>query len=258
MASNQQLLKEFRIMLSECGIDDSPIIDDLLLCFLRYRNGDVKQAFDALKSYIQCKESYPELMTNLQEICKERLVDSVFNRISPKRNRLGQYIYLVPIGRWRDDLCSLEDVLRVCIHDLQIVLSSACDPTTQSEDGVCVIDFKNFGVKKMKDMTPSYLKLGIKMLQGTFPMKIKAVHLINHTWLVNVILTMAWPFLSNKLRGRIHLHKDYSSLCELIDPAFLPCDYGGQLGALSEMGTVLDVVQPKTNIFACLAKVKLR
>ena len=120
----------------------------------------------------------------------------------------------------------------------------------------------------------------ILLKQGTFPMKIKAVHLINHTWLVNVILTMAWPFLSNKLRGRvsrkttenkskvdllfihfwivqIHLHKDYSSLCELIDPSCLPCDYGGQLGALSEMGTVLDVVQPKTNLFACLAKVKL-
>lgn len=254
MASNKQLLKEFRIMLSECGIDDSPIIDDLLLCFLRYRNGDVKQAFDALKSYIQCKESYPELMTNLREICKERLVDSVFNRMSPKRDRLGRYIYLVPIGRWRDDLCSLEDVFRVCIHDLHTVV---CDTTTQSAGGVCVIDFKNFGVKKMKDMTPNYLKILINIMQGTFPMKIKGVHILNHSWLVNVILTMAWPFLSNKLRGRIHLHKDYSSLCELIDPSCLPCDYGGQLGALSEMGTVLDVVQPKTNLFACLAKVKL-
>jgi len=254
MASNQQLLKEFRIMLSESGIDDSPIIDDLLLCFLRYRNGDVKQAFDALKSYIQCKESYPELMTNLREICKERLVDSVFNRMSPKRDRLGRYIYLVPIGRWRDDLCSLEDVFRVCIHDLHTVV---CDTTTQSAGGVCVIDFKNFGVKKMKDMTPNYLKILINIMQGTFPMKIKGVHILNHSWLVNVILTMAWPFLSNKLRGRIHLHKDYSSLCELIDPSCLPCDYGGQLGALSEMGTVLDVVQPKTNLFACLAKVKL-
>ena len=38
-------------------------------------------------------------MTNLREICKERLVDSVFNRMSPKRDRLGRYIYLVPIGK---------------------------------------------------------------------------------------------------------------------------------------------------------------
>jgi len=154
-------------------------------------------------------------------------------------------------GRWRDDLCSLEDVIRVCIHDLQAVVS---DPTTQTAGGICVIDFKDFGMRKMKDMTPSYLKAFLGVLQGTFPMKIKGVHLVHHSWLVNVILTMAWPFLSNKLRGRIHLHNNFTSLHQFIDAACLPCDYGGQLGPLAEMGTVCQVVKPKNNLFACFDK----
>ena len=42
-------------------------------------------------------------------------------------------------------------------------------------------------------------------MQGAFPMKIKGIHLVHHSRLVNVIVAMAWPFLSKKLRGRVSL-----------------------------------------------------
>ena len=53
---------------------------------------------------------------------------------------------------------------------------------------------------------PRSVKLLEKIfMQGAFPMKIKGIHLVHHSRLVNVIVAMAWPFLSKKLRGRVSL-----------------------------------------------------
>lgn len=238
-------------MISESGIDETPLPDELLLCFIRYRNQNLIRALKALKDYIRFKESYPHLMTNLKPSCPKNLVDSIFNRMSSVPDKHGRYVYLVPIGRWRDDLCSLEDVVRVCLHDLQI---SLCHISTQTAGGVCIIDFKNFGIRKMKDMTPAYLGVLINILQGAFPMKIKGIHLVHHSRLVNVIMAMAWPFLSKKLRGRVHLHSNFASLHKMIDPASLPSDYDGHLGPISEMPTTEEVIKPTLHIFNSLEK----
>ena len=39
--------------------------------------------------------------------------------------------------------------------------------------------------------------------QGGFPIKVKAIILINYSWIVNTLLNMVWPFLSAKLRSRV-------------------------------------------------------
>lgn len=52
-------------------------------------------------------------------------------------------------------MCSVEDVVRVYIHDLHIVVS---DSETQRRGAVGILDFKNVGIRKMKDVTPSLLK----------------------------------------------------------------------------------------------------
>ena len=66
------------------------------------------------------------------------------------------------LGIWRDDLSTLEDILRVAIHDFQIMVS---DIETQKNGLVAIIDFKNFGMAKMKDMTPVFLKKVAILLQ---------------------------------------------------------------------------------------------
>jgi len=255
MPGNQELLKEFRSMLSETEIDDDAINDEVLLCFIRYRNQDLTRTLKALKSYIAYKDNHPELSANLPATCPPLLVNSVFHRLSPQKDEDGRVVYFVPVGAWRDDLSTLEDVLRVAIHDFQIMIS---DIGTQENGLVAIIDFKNFGMGKMKDMTPIYLKKLAVLLQGAFPMKIKGIHFVNHSWLLKIIISMIWPFLSNKLRARLHFHNNYSSLHKKIDPACLPTEYGGDLGPLLELGTAKEVIKPSTNIFDCLDNCKIR
>lgn len=65
-------------------------------------------------------------------------------------------------GIWREDLSPLQDLLRVAIYDFKIMIS---DTGSQKNGLVAILDFKNFGMSKMKDMTPVFLKKLALLLQ---------------------------------------------------------------------------------------------
>lgn len=145
-----------------------------------------------------------------------------------------------------------------------------------------------FSYRYLSPSHHTHLIYGVSLLaslfvQGAFPMKIKGIHFVNHSWLLKIIISMIWPFLSNKLRARVsitilnrisarvrgfnwlefpslqlHFHNNYSSLHKKIDPACLPTEYGGDLGPLLELGTAKEVIKPSTNIFDCLDNCKIR
>ena len=77
----------------------------------------------------------------------------------------------------------MEDVLRVAIHDFQIMIS---DIGTQENGLVAIIDFKNFGMGKMKDMTPIYLKKLAVLLQVFEPVSSHPSHL--WSFIVSIIV----------------------------------------------------------------------
>jgi len=245
------LISLFISCVEESGIDEAPMTDELLLCFLNFRSEDKSRALKALKSYIGFKKNNPELMSNLQSTCPPLLETAVFHRVSPVRDQHGRYVYIAPMGNWRDDLCSWEEVFRVFINDLHIAIA---DVETQMNGAISIIDFKNFGIRKMRGLTPLLLKKFADIIQGKFPLKVKLINIINHSWLFSAILKMVWPFLSVKMRSRILLHDNYESLHKAVHPASLPSDYKGQLGPISEMKTVKEVIKPANYIFECLDK----
>jgi len=205
------------------------------------------------RATLRSKKNHPEVTTDLKSTCPQLHESSVFHRLSPVRDQHGRLVYFALLGHWKDDLCSWEDLLRVFTYDLHL---GASDADNQGRGTVGIADFKDFSIRKMKGLTPSLVKTIAELLQGGFPIKVKAIILINYSWIVNTLLNMVWPFLSAKLRSRVFLLDNYASLHKLIDPACLPSDYEGQLGPITEMGTVEEVVKPATNIFDCLDKCK--
>ena len=53
-------------------------------------------------------------------------------------------------------------MLRVLIYDLHI---AARDIDTQNKGAVGIVDFKNFGIRKMRGLTPGFLKKVADVLQ---------------------------------------------------------------------------------------------
>ena len=59
-------------------------------------------------------------------------------------------------------MCSWEEVFRVFINDLHIAIA---DVETQMNGAISIIDFKNFGIRKMRGLTPLLLKKFADIIQ---------------------------------------------------------------------------------------------
>lgn len=73
-------------------------------------------------------------------------------------------------------------------------------------------------------------------LQEAYPVKLKEVHIINVSPLIDTVINWVKPFLKEKIRNRIHVHPDgLESLYKFVPREILPAEYGGDAGTLQEL-----------------------
>jgi hypothetical protein len=82
------------------------------------------------------------------------------------------------------------------------------------------------------------VRKGLDMLQTANPILIKAVHVINSFWFMDLVFAMIKPFLKKEFFDRIHLHpigSDLSGIFETDVPrSIMPTDLGGECGTIKE------------------------
>lgn len=66
-------------------------------------------------------------------------------------------------------------------------------------------------------------------------MKLKEVHVINVSPLVDTIVNFVKPFLKEKIRERIFLHSTMDGLYKYVAKDMLPVEYGGQAGSIKDI-----------------------
>lgn len=81
-------------------------------------------------------------------------------------------------------------------------------------------------------ITPTFVKKFLICVQEAYPVKLKEVHIINVSPLVDTIVNFVKPFLKEKIRQRIHFHASLESLYKHVPKAMLPKQYGGDAGDL--------------------------
>lgn len=65
-------------------------------------------------------------------------------------------------------------------------------------------------------------------IQTSFPLKIEALHIVNQSYIFDIIFNIFRPFLDDKMKERIFFHgDDRDSLHRHIDAKYLPERYGG-------------------------------
>lgn len=83
--------------------------------------------------------------------------------------------------------------------------------------------------------TPSAVKKFLICAQEAYPVKLKEIHIINISPLVDTIHNFVKPFLKEKIRQRIHFHSNLESLFKFVPQKMLPSEYGGDQGPLKEI-----------------------
>ncbi|KAL0132815.1 hypothetical protein PUN28_000494 [Cardiocondyla obscurior] len=83
--------------------------------------------------------------------------------------------------------------------------------------------------------TPAVVKKFLVCAMEAYPVKLKEVHVINISPLVDTILNFVKPFLKEKIRNRIFMHSDIKTLYDYVPREILPAEYGGDAGPIQNI-----------------------
>lgn len=226
----QQAVKQLRELLSDEPLLNYPTDEAFLVKFLRARKYNVERAFDSIKKYFTYRRENPEIFEGLTPDCIPFDVacrqHQLFT-VSRKKDPEGRVVFLVNAGMWTTSVCSMNDFFKVDVVHLEHLL---LDEEAQIKGFVAVFNLKGLGVYHLAQYTPSVIRKLIQLAQDCFPMRIKAIYIINNPSAFDVLFSIVKLFMKAKLLQRTHLlGYDVDKMRELLPDDLIPEEEGGSL-----------------------------
>lgn len=208
--------------------------DQFIVTFLRGCKYSLEKAKRKIEMFYTAKTNTPEFFgirdptdNSIQEIMQLGLImplpadeTKAFPRIV--LTRLGNYdfskydfISIMKVTYMLSDLCMINsDVTIIC-------------------GNINVVDLRGCGLSLMSQITPSLIKK-LSTLLEPFPVRIKAIHLVNPPKGIDTMFKILMSVCHEKLRSRVHMHENFDALQKVLDKRHLPSDYGGTNKSLKD------------------------
>jgi len=234
----QPALTELRELLKAETTLHVPTDDEFLTVFLRPCKYYPKSAFERIKTFYKLKQKSPALFDDVLPSNVRHVFELELVKLIPKRDRNGSRILWIEVGKkWKPALCSLNDLFRA----IQVAIAaSMVEPATQICGGMCIFDFEGLSLNHVMQFTPSFAATVLQWVQETLSLRLKAIHIVNNSYLFNMLFAIFKPFIREKLRKRIIFHgKDLKNLRQQLGVECLPSRYGGQIDIPEGTGTAL-------------------
>ncbi|XP_026333792.1 alpha-tocopherol transfer protein-like [Hyposmocoma kahamanoa] len=214
--------------------------DQPLMTFLRGCSFSLEKTKRKLDMYFTMRAACPEFFTNrdasrpdLYEILTAKVQGPALPGITPNGRRVTICRGIHP------DLTAQQivDTLKIAlmIGDVRLI---------EEKEGVAgdiyVLDAAILGPSMLARLTPSSIKKFMICVQEAYPIKLKEVHIVNTSPIVERFINFVKPFLKEKIRKRIFLHKEIKDLYQYVPQDMLPEEYGGTsstMDALQEQWT---------------------
>ncbi|XP_078665386.1 alpha-tocopherol transfer protein-like [Branchiostoma floridae x Branchiostoma belcheri] len=204
-----------------CVQDD----DHILLRFLRARYFDVEQAFKLLEKYHVWRAQSPEICSNMRPSSVQGLLEAGYHAALPGRDQDGRKVMFYKIGKWDPNQYSAYEVFRVSLISSEKIIQ---DEDTQVHGIVMIADLAGLSFSHACQIGPRVAKKIGSITTDAFPIRVKEIHLLNEPMLFDAIFAIIKPFMSEKMRNRIHLHGPKTeTLLQYVDRDALPPEYGG-------------------------------
>ncbi|XP_028667886.1 alpha-tocopherol transfer protein-like [Erpetoichthys calabaricus] len=206
------------------------IDDSFLLRFLRARKFDYDRSLKLLVNYYASRRSWPEVFQNLRPSNVKHVLDSGFLTVLSQPDPDGRFVLCLRPGKWRPNDYPFVDNIRAMYLTLEKLIQSE---ETQVNGIVILADYNGVGLSQASHLGPFLAKKVVGILQDGFPIRIKAVNVINEPRIFKGVFAIIKPFLKEKMAQRFILHgSDLISLHQRLPRDILPEEYGGTAGKL--------------------------
>jgi len=204
------------------------LTDEFLLRFVRGKNCDSKAAFETLKNYVHIRrDKYRSFFQNYHPSTVRHVFDSGMIRVLKRRDDHGRAVFVTRTDTWDPQEIIMNDILMTTLLVLEELLNSR---EIQDNGIIFIRDYDKFGLSHMRLCTLGEIKKACTIFVNSFPCKYKAAHIIRNSYFFHCLLSMAKPFMPNKLRERFFVHGwNMSSLYDYVNPSILPDFLGGDL-----------------------------
>ncbi|XP_074173715.1 alpha-tocopherol transfer protein-like isoform X3 [Rhinolophus sinicus] len=177
--------------------------DAFLLRFLRARKFDYDRALQLLINYHSCRRSWPEVFSNLRPSALKDVLASGFLTVLPHTDPRGCHVLCIRPDRWIPSNYPITENIRAIYLTLEKLIQSE---ETQVNGIVILADYKGVSLSKASHFGPFIAKKLIGILQDGFPIRIKAVHVVNEPRIFKGIFAIIKPFLKEKIANRRSTH----------------------------------------------------
>lgn len=199
--------------------------DQFLLRFLRAKKFDYEKSFKMLQRYCAMRSKSPANFAKSLPSQSKEVFSHQLQTILPHRDRLARRVFLFRSGQWDVATTSPEDLFSSNYLCLEML---AREQKTQISGIVAIVDMAEFGWYHLMQLSVEYMKSMAALIQNSFPLRFREIHIVNESYLFDIIFALIKPFLTEKIRNRIRFHgADLKSLHKFISPSILPAEYGG-------------------------------
>ncbi|KAH7968492.1 hypothetical protein HPB52_008984 [Rhipicephalus sanguineus] len=213
-----------------CGEEllDCPKDDRFLLKFLRARKYNAEAAFKTVQKYFRARQNYPAIFSDFSP--SGMLYDKIMREnkllaVSSKRDALGRAVLLVKTGAWDTSICTLDEFTKACLVLAEWML---LDEEVQKHGIACVFDYKGLGLHHLTQFTPFTVHRLVHVVQDCYPLRVKAVYVVNSPPIFDILFPIAKTFLKSKLIQRVQLFgADLGKLHDVVPDDVIPEEVGG-------------------------------
>nr|XP_050852985.1 alpha-tocopherol transfer protein-like isoform X2 [Vespula vulgaris] len=205
--------------------------DAMLMTFLRGCKFSLEKCKKKLDMYFTMRAIVPEFFNN-RDVTQ------------PELKEILDLVNFPPLPGLTKDGCRVivmrgkrKDMLTPNVSNLMKLVMMIGDVRLKEEihgvaGDIYILDASVATPAHFAKFTPTIIKKFLVCIQEAYPVKLKQVHVVNISPLVDTIINFVKPFLKEKIRNRIFTHSNLEAIYEYIPKEILPIEYGGNAGSI--------------------------
>jgi len=199
--------------------------DAFLIKFLRAKKFDYESSFRMLQRYLGLRSRSPSNFEKCLPSKGSYLFDHQLQNVLSHRDHMARRVFIFRSGKWDTAVITPQDIFATNYMCLEVM---GREPKTQIAGMVAIVDMSGFGWYHMMQLSVDYIKDMVALVQNSFPIRFREIHIVNESYIFDMVFALVKPFLTDKISSRIRFHgADMESLHRCIPPSILPAEYGG-------------------------------